>query len=449
MSRMTKWMPVLIAVVAVAGPACRKKAESPTAPAADAGAPAIAAQDAAVPPVTDVAVPEGGPAAEEEAGAARPAGGMGMLAGMFGGGVAGAAPAASAPSPASALVRDTERELLARSDANAFNRTLAAAHVAQELPDGKRATPAPAGTGAAEPSTGPVGPAAPPNDADPCSTLVPSVLSCVSAQLGEAVSAEEITQAIAECRTEFGGWPAERQAALRACDATADCAARLQCAAALAGTGAEGPGGETPGPSTPPPEAGDDFCARFTVRSAQCMDAPIGAADLGSAIEACRSGFAEVPAEVRDGMAKCLDEPCDDLLTCLGAAGVSGQPSGTAATNEPPPGPPDLEGMFPTPDPARVATLPPDTRALCVQLATRIDECWDTIVGAVAGTTDPSAQAMLASIRPQIRPGMENACLAAATGATGDFQEMAAARRCFALPCDQLVTCIEDVESGQ
>jgi hypothetical protein len=445
---MAKSMLLCVLVVAVAGTACKKKAEPAAPPAADAAAPLPAAQDAGAPPVPEAAAPDGGPAATGEAGAPHAGGGMGMLAGMFGGGgAASAAASPSAPSPAAASLRETGRELLEKSDANAFDRTLVAARVAQELPAAAAAgTPEPTGA----PSTGPTGPVGLPNDADPCGTLVPSLLSCVSAQLGEAISAEEITEAIADCRTEFAGWPAERQAAMRTCDASVDCTAKVQCVAALTGTGGGegGTGGETPpGPTVPPAGLGDDFCAKFTVRSAQCMEAPLGAADLGPAIEACRSGFADVSAEVRDGMAKCLDEPCDKLFECIGTSAMPGQPN-VAATNQPPSDAPDLAGMFPTPDPAQVAALPPDTRALCAQLATRIDECWDTIIGTVAGTSDPATLAAMASIRPQIRPGLENACLDAAIGSSGDFQEMAAARPCFALPCDQLVNCIEEIENG-
>ena len=446
MSRMAKSMLLCGLVVAVAGTACKKKEESSAAPAPDAAAALPAAQDAGATPASDVAAPDGGPAATGEAGAAHAGGGGGLLAGMFGGGGGGsAAPAESAPSPAAALLRETGKELLEKSDANAFDRTLVAARVAQELP-AAAATGGPEPTGAS--STVSTGPVEPPNDADPCGALMPSLLSCISAQLGEAISAEEITEAIAECRTGFAGWPAERQAALRRCNDTVDCTAKVQCVAALTGTGggAGGTGGATrPGPTG----LGDDFCAKFTVRSAQCMEAPLGAADLGPAIEACRSGFADVPAEIQDGMAKCLDEPCDKLFECIGTSAMPGEPSGTAATNQPPSDIPELGQIFPPPpDAARVAGLPPDARALCTQLATRMDECWDAIVASIGGGTDPTVQATMATIRPQVRPGMESVCLAAALDAGSQFQEMAAARRCFALPCDQLVTCIEDIENG-
>jgi hypothetical protein len=330
-----------------------------------------AAQDAGVMPAPDAAAPDAGPAATGEAGAPHPGGGTGLLAGMFGGGgaTASAAPEGRMPSPAAALPREAGRDLLERSDANAFDRAVVAARVAQELlaeADAKRSTSEPAGTPTGPPATVPPESVVPPNEADPCATLVPSVMSCVTAQLGEAISAEEITEAVTECRTEFGGWPAERQAALRSCNATADCTAKLQCVAALSGTGAV-------------PEGPDE----------------------------------------------------------------------TVATAQPPPGTPDMGGMFPPPpDPARVAALPPDTRALCTQLATRIDECWDTLIGTLGGGDDPSVQAAMAGIRPQVRPGLENTCLAAALESSHDFQQMAVARRCFALPCDQLVTCIEDVENS-
>jgi hypothetical protein len=98
----------------------------------------------------------------------------------------------------------------------------------------------------------------------------------------------------------------------------------------------------------------------------------------------------------------------------------------------------------PPADPARVARLAPGDRALCTQLAARMDECWDAFLATVAGEVelDDSARAMMDGMRPHVRAGMENLCLGAALDDPNAFGDMQAARACFALPCNEMVDCI-------
>ena len=439
MGKQLKFVALAGLALAAAGVACKKKTEAPAAPptVTDAAAPApadAASGEAAVPSTNG----EAGPATTST-------GGGSLLAGLFGGGAAARPPepAAAMPSPAAAVMRDTSLALLEKNDDDAFGRAVEAARLSSELePYRPKAESAPTSA----PSTAPTGTTPAPDDPDPCATLVPAMMSCLAEDLGEAIDQETIEETLTECRTTFRDWPADRQAALRGCNAVGDCNAKIACIGALEEVEADDGGEERPdaGPALP---ADADFCTRMVVRTAQCVGSEMPGDVLGPAVEECRKGMADIPPELIARMATCLDASCDDVFTCMGEAGVG--PGGTVPAT-PPTETPSVGDLFPpAPDASRVATLPLETRQLCTDLAGALDRCWDTLVAtalsAGGAPPDPSVQAMMQEIRGQLLPGMNNICLTAALDQPETFQEMTAARRCIALPCDQMMPCLQEV----
>jgi hypothetical protein len=433
--------------LAVAGIGCKKKSEAPMAvppPVVDAGS--AAPVDAAAPTPADAAPAETTPAANAEAGPATPSSGGGsLLAGLFGGGAAARAPAPAPamPNAAVAVVRDTSLALLEKNDDDAFGRAVEAARLSSDLePYRAQAGSAPT---SAQP-TAPIGTPPAPDDPDPCATVVPAMMACLAEDLGEAIDPQTIEETLTECRTTFRDWTAGRQAALRACNAVADCSAKIACLGALEEVEVDDGGEETadPGPALP---ADADFCTRMVVRSAQCMETEMPADVLGPAAEECRKGLTDMPPALVLEMTACLEHPCDQMYTCMGRAGVASAGDEVATTA---PGTPEIGDLFPpAPDASRVATLPEETRKLCTELAGALDRCWDTLVAtalsAGGAAPDPSMQTMMQEIRGQLLPGMTNICLTAALDQPETFQEMTAARRCIALPCDQMMPCLQEV----
>jgi hypothetical protein len=433
--------------LAAAGSGCKKKSEAPAPvppPVVDAGSPAPV--DAAAPAPADAATAETAPAASAEAGPPTPSSGGGsLLAGLFGGGAAArsAEPSPAMPNAAASVMRDTSLALLEKNDKDAFGRAVEAARLASDLePYRAQAGSAPT----AAPPTAPTGTLPSPDDPDPCATVVPAMMACLAEDLGEAIDPQTIEETLTECRTTFRDWTAERQVALRACNAVDDCSAKIACLGALEEVEVDDGGEERPdaGPALP---ADADFCTRMVVRSAQCMDMELPADSLGPAAEECRKGLTDMPPALVLEMTACLEHPCDQMYTCMAEAGIG---SASDVPSAPPPETPSVGDLFPpAPDASRVATLPEETRKLCSELAASLDRCWDTLVAtalsAGGAAPDPSMQTMMQEIRGQLLPGMTNICLTAALDQPETFQEMAAARRCIALPCDQMMPCLQEV----
>ncbi|MBI5489668.1 MAG: hypothetical protein HY905_20205 [Deltaproteobacteria bacterium] len=453
MAASTKWAVVVCAAMAVGG-ACKKKTEeapAPPAAATDAGAQTAGEAAAAA---TDAGA--AGPATTTggEAGAApvKVGGGGSLLAGLFGGGrgrpgVAGAASSAAPPAPALEAVRDTGRALLATGSEPAFRRAVDAAELATELK--AIGASAPAATAAArgpDAAAVPEGPSAPPppDDPDPCATLIPAMMRCLSEEFGEALGAEEAIEALEECRKEFGDWPGEQQAALRSCNAVAECGAKMECIATMTTEGEdEDEGGEDEGDEEEPVAMpGDaDLCTKMVIRSAQCVDVELPAEDLGPAVEECRRGLTELPPGAQEQMVACLERDCDQMWECMGEMDLAGGDDDQGSSDEGS-GAGDLFGT--PPDPARVAALPAETREMCAQLPAALDRCWDTLMAAAMGATaDPAAADVMAGMKEQLLSGVSGMCLTAALDDPATFGEISAARHCLALPCDQMMTCLE------
>ncbi|MBI5500120.1 MAG: hypothetical protein HY907_07740 [Deltaproteobacteria bacterium] len=438
MASNTKWAVVVCAAMA-AGGACKKKTEEATAPPAPATDAAAAAPAEATATAADAGAAGETAAGEAGAAPAKVGGGGSLLAGLLGGGrgrpgATAAAPSAASPPPALEAMRDTGRARMAESDAPAFDRALGAAQLATELKAIGPAAPA-------APATGPAGPAAPPppDDPDPCATLIPAMMNCFSEEFGEALDAAEATEALEECRKESGAWPAERQAALRSCNAVADCGAKMECIAALMteDEGGEEEGGEEGDDDGPVALPGDaDLCTKMVIRSAQCVDVELPADDLGPAVEECRRGLSELPPGAQEQMVACLEQDCDRMWECMGEMNLAGTDDDEGTDDTGPFGSP--------PDPARVATLPAETIALCGQLPAALDRCWDTLLGeAMGAATDPSTAQMIAGMKEELLSGVGGMCLAAALDDPDTFGELNAARHCLALPCDQMMGCLE------
>lgn len=422
------WVMVVCSALAVAG-ACKKKDESaPAPPPADVSPP----PDAGVaPPADAAAAADPGTGAAVEAGPAAPPPGAGMqwLAGWMG----GTAAAPAAPSPPLDLLRSTGRGLLAQAEESPLAAALDAAELAGVLAEKEAGAPAP-----------PAPPASievPPYDpADPCGAFVPMLVACVQSEIGEALAADELARATAECREQFNGWDRARQDRLRACVAAPDCAARLACARALDDE-VEGGGNEPPPPAPPigplPPDA--DFCTKLAYRTTACIDIPVTGEVLQPQIEECRRSLDSIPVEMRRQWETCFDRPCDELFDCMSAVEPAGGAGDTASGSL---------GVSP-PDPAQVAALSPQARAFCGELAGKFDACWDVLSGAAAGAADPSVAATMAGARRDMRKALEDACLQSAVASPGAFESVFGMfRPCLAVPCDRLLECLTNTAGG-
>jgi hypothetical protein len=351
------------------------------------------------------------------------------------------------------VARSVQRELLTEGGSGSFARAMEAAKLEQKIGVAAADRPEPA---AVQPP-----PSAVPDGPELCDTLMPAVFACLAADLGEEIGPEVVGEATGECKAEVARLSPEDRAILRGCAGMTDCAAKIACLQQVGDEEEdEGPAGPEP-PETappPPPPVGDDVCAAFAARTTQCYGAEMPAETVNEIAGACREAMTSAAAVIPDlgqRVAACVPKPCDDVMTCFGEAfsvGATGDttPEGPGeAPEEVGPAAGGVGDIFgPPPDPARVAALPPETRALCAELAAKLDSCFDALIAQFGGEAmnDPATRQMIQQIRPQFRAGLENACLSAAIEGHEDFQGMAAARRCFALPCDQMIQCITALE---
>jgi hypothetical protein len=438
------WVVVVCIAFAAAG-ACKKKGEpSGTAPVAD-----VPAADAGVVPAADAepAVAPDAPAAQAAdagAAAAPPGGGMQLLASLMGGGMA--RPGLSAPPSAAPglgmtdLLRTSGRQLLDQAEGSPLAAAMGAAELAGAVAEAEaKATGSqPAGAALEVPPYDP---------ADPCGAFVPVLAACLQSELGESLGPEETAEATAECRTEFAGWTAEQQAKLRSCMSAPDCAARLACVTELEGTveGDEADDGEEPtGATVGPLPAGADFCTKLAYRTTECVDLPASADVIQPQIDECRRSLDDIPAAMRAQWESCFTRPCDELFDCMSDVDAEdvAAPEGPDASA--------MLGAMSPPDPARVAALPAELRALCSQFAGKFDQCWDTLIGAAGGADDPSVAEAMAGMRTEMLTMVGNACLQAALDSPPEtfLATFGLFKPCFAVPCAQLQDCLMNSATG-